>query len=855
MALSILHSFQSGIQDSAVAGLIKPSNWNAGHHLYMDQGRLVGRTTASPAVAHEIAPTGGLAMGNGEIYLTDMSLTPGSYAFVSLTVDAKGRITAIANGPGGGSAVLAQEWAENPEDDDVTPGHFSALHWAAKAEDSATAAAASAAEAATFDPDEFATAAQGELADSAVQPGDIGAVATSNDYDDLTNLPTLGTAAAAATGDFATAAQGALADSSLQAADIADAFFKSTDNSDDLTEGSTKLLMTIAERDQLEELVGVVTALTDTGAVDTAYGGGVIPVMTVSGRTTAHQFALIASQNCRLQGPSRAVAIASIYGWAKGLLSALLAARQSNALIPQAVIAGAEECWARNGFRSFIAGSIYSGTENESGYVIGSRSSFGNGRNGGAIGSDNAVVGRGFGAFFSLTVVAGAITAVVAELPGEEYQVGDVILFLDRTSAGSGGTAEVASVDGSGGILTVTVNTGGTGYSSSTTVDAYVDNGLGDFSVAIATVSGCRVEGTASAAMACAETNVTGDAAAAVACDECDVGGDLAFAAGSALSTASGDGAAVIASSAGVASAALAVVLSGNNAQSTAGGAVVVGRRVINDQARSIALGDAVSGSALTANRKFHAFANGAVQAAGTITGSVTFTDYAEFFENASHGVIPLGVLVALEGRKVRPAQPGDDILGVVSATALVVAGDSPFTWGGRYLTGEFGEMLYEDVPDGDWKPLIPNPEWPRSVPNPEHPKYDYVQMADDKGKPYTQQVVASTPTIPNPLPAPMIPNPVPQGTERAPKENPAFDPSIPNTPRSQRPDAWSCIGLLGQVHVRVAGDLAPGEFVAAGVDGIGVLSPDEPTNVKVMEIRQPFDAEKGYAVAFCLIR
>lgn len=47
-----------------------------------------------------------------------------------------------------------------------------------------------------------ATAAQGTLADSATQPGDLGTVATSNDYDDLDNLPTLGTAAAAATGDF-----------------------------------------------------------------------------------------------------------------------------------------------------------------------------------------------------------------------------------------------------------------------------------------------------------------------------------------------------------------------------------------------------------------------------------------------------------------------------------------------------------------------------------------------------------------------------------------------------------------------------------------------------------------------------
>lgn len=49
----------------------------------------------------------------------------------------------------------------------------------------------------------------------------LGAVATSNDYDDLDNKPTLGTAAAADTVDFATAAQGGLADSAVQPGDLA----------------------------------------------------------------------------------------------------------------------------------------------------------------------------------------------------------------------------------------------------------------------------------------------------------------------------------------------------------------------------------------------------------------------------------------------------------------------------------------------------------------------------------------------------------------------------------------------------------------------------------------------------------
>jgi hypothetical protein len=65
----------------------------------------------------------------------------------------------------------------------------------------------------------YATAAQGTLADSATQPGDLATVATTGAYSDLSGKPTLGTAAATASTAYATAAQGALADSATQPGD------------------------------------------------------------------------------------------------------------------------------------------------------------------------------------------------------------------------------------------------------------------------------------------------------------------------------------------------------------------------------------------------------------------------------------------------------------------------------------------------------------------------------------------------------------------------------------------------------------------------------------------------------------
>ena len=74
--------------------------------------------------------------------------------------------------------------------------------------------------AAATDSTAYATAAQGVTADTAIQPGDLGAVATSNNYNDLNNLPTLGTAAATNATAYATAAQGTKADSATQPGDL-----------------------------------------------------------------------------------------------------------------------------------------------------------------------------------------------------------------------------------------------------------------------------------------------------------------------------------------------------------------------------------------------------------------------------------------------------------------------------------------------------------------------------------------------------------------------------------------------------------------------------------------------------------
>lgn len=64
-----------------------------------------------------------------------------------------------------------------------------------------------------------ASSAQGSLADTAVQPGDLAAIATSGSYNDLSDTPT--TLAGYGITDAATSAQGSLADTAVQPGDLA----------------------------------------------------------------------------------------------------------------------------------------------------------------------------------------------------------------------------------------------------------------------------------------------------------------------------------------------------------------------------------------------------------------------------------------------------------------------------------------------------------------------------------------------------------------------------------------------------------------------------------------------------------
>ncbi|WP_272663404.1 phage tailspike protein [Providencia sp. PROV134] len=177
-----------------------------------------------------------------------------------------------------------------------------------------------------------------------------------------------------------------------------------------------------------------------------------------------------------------------------------------------------------------------------------------------------------------------------------------------------------------------------------------------------------------------------------------------------------------------------------------------------------------------SANRKWSLdSSNGNIRAAGAIVQGVSFSDYAEYFENAEYGVIPLGTIVELVGDKITPAN-GDGFVGVISGTAGIALNASALCWNQRYLVGAHGEPIYEIV-DG----------------------------------------------------------------YKVRKENPDYDPYLDRTgddiylSREDRPEEWSCVGMLGQVYVNISVDVEVGDYISAK-NGVGIKSQSK-TRLKVMKI------------------
>lgn len=175
---------------------------------------------------------------------------------------------------------------------------------------------------------------------------------------------------------------------------------------------------------------------------------------------------------------------------------------------------------------------------------------------------------------------------------------------------------------------------------------------------------------------------------------------------------------------------------------------------------------------------------------AGTVSSS-TGADYAEYFEWKDGNPANedrVGYIVTLDGDKIVKANSGDDILGICSGTAMVLGDSAEWNWNKRYLTDDFGRIIYED--------------------RVEHHEAIYNDDGELIEEAWDEEV-------------------------HAPKQNPDYDPSKPYIKRSDRPE-WQIVGMMGKLYVRDDGSCVVNGY-ADVADGIATKATGK-TNMRVME-------------------
>ena len=176
--------------------------------------------------------------------------------------------------------------------------------------------------------------------------------------------------------------------------------------------------------------------------------------------------------------------------------------------------------------------------------------------------------------------------------------------------------------------------------------------------------------------------------------------------------------------------------------------------------------------------------------------GSVTSNgaDYAEYFEWLDENPEKedrVGLLVTLDGDKIKLANVGDEVLGIISGTAAVLGDNYECEWNGKYLTDDFGRIIYEDVEEF----------------------IDEIIGKDEEGNSVIEKVSL--------------------GLFKRPVLNPNYDSTQEYINRADRPE-WDAVGMLGKLYVRDNGTCQVNGYVKVVENGVATAS-TEKTNIRVL--------------------
>ena len=159
-----------------------------------------------------------------------------------------------------------------------------------------------------------------------------------------------------------------------------------------------------------------------------------------------------------------------------------------------------------------------------------------------------------------------------------------------------------------------------------------------------------------------------------------------------------------------------------------------------------------------------------------TITAGADYAEFFEWLDANPEKEDRRGYFVTLDGDKIKIAEPGDYILGIISGMPCII-GNGDEDWRGRYILDEFGSHIIE------------------------HFEYDEEDYDEETGE---RKIVIKL------------------GSRF--KENPEYDPTQPYIQREDRPE-WDTVGMMGVLSVRDDGTCEVNGYCAVAEGGIATAS------------------------------
>lgn len=199
------------------------------------------------------------------------------------------------------------------------------------------------------------------------------------------------------------------------------------------------------------------------------------------------------------------------------------------------------------------------------------------------------------------------------------------------------------------------------------------------------------------------------------------------------------------------------------------------------------------NGTDATASNAFRITADGQCRGTKAFVGSgADFAEYFEWFDGNPDNEDRRGRFVTLDGEKIKLANDGDYILGIVSASGAFIGNSQSEDWQGKYLKDVYGDWLTQEV----------------TVP----------ESTDETG------------------------NVIPAYTSIQYVVNPDFNPETEYIAREFRKE-WSPVGMLGQLTLVDDGTCTVNGYCKPSANGIGtaadsgyrVLKRLDSTHVKVL--------------------